>query len=101
MKKSNTLNILKNAFLMERQGKSLYEAVKHFFDNRATGEAQFKTIMQSGKFAAGIYEIDRTEYTFPAILSQDLKNKINTAGFKATAITAAVSFEQKSVKLYG
>jgi rubrerythrin len=118
MEKSNTLNILKNAFLMERQGKSLYEtardkaddkAVKDFFDDLANEEAQhmnlleaqFKSIMQSGKFAAGEYEIDGTEHTPPAILTQDLASKINAAGFEATAITAAVSFEEKAVKLYG
>ncbi|EMS81435.1 ferritin family protein [Desulfotignum phosphitoxidans] len=118
MEKSNSLNILKSAFLMERQGKSLYEtardkaedeAVKRFFDDLATEEAQhmkmleaqFKSIMQSGKFAAGGYEANGTGDTPPPILSQDLKNKINTAGFEATAITAAVAFEQKAVKLYG
>ncbi|MEX1298450.1 MAG: ferritin family protein [Desulfotignum sp.] len=118
MEKSNALNILKNAFLMERQGKSLYEtardnagdtAVKEFFDDLANEEAQhmkmleaqFKSIMKSGKFAAGKYETDGTGHTPPSILSQDLKDKINAAGFEATAITAAVSFEQKAVKLYG
>ena len=64
-------------------------------------EAQFKSIMQSGKFAAGRYETEGSGDTPPAILSQDLKNKINAAGFEATAITAAVDFEQKAVKLYG
>jgi rubrerythrin len=117
MEKSNALTILKNAFLMERQGKSLYEtardnagdkAVKDFFDDLANEEAQhmkmleaqFKSIMQSGKFAAGRYENEGTKDAPPAILSQDLVNKINAAGFEATAITAAVSFEQKAVKLY-
>jgi rubrerythrin len=64
-------------------------------------EAQFKSIMQSGKFAAGKYETDGTRDTPPAILSQDLKDKINAAGFEATAITAAIGFEQKAAKLYG
>ena len=107
MEKSNALNILKNAFLMERQGKSLYEtardkagdeAVKNFFDDLANEEAQhmkmleaqFKSIMQNGKFAPGSYETDGAGDTPPAILSQDLKDKINAAGF-----------EQKAVKLYG
>lgn len=117
MEKSNTLHILKNAFLMERQGKNLYEtardkaddpAVKDFFDDLANEEAQhmtlleaqFKSIMQSGKFTAGKYETDGTGDTPPAILTQDLADRINAAGFEATAITAAVSFEQKAVKLY-
>ncbi|MCF8077199.1 MAG: rubrerythrin, partial [Desulfotignum sp.] len=56
MEKSNTLNILKNAFLMERQGKSLYEtardkagdeAVKHFFDDLANEEAQHMKMLEA------------------------------------------------------
>jgi rubrerythrin len=118
MEKSNALNILKNAFLMERQGKSLYEtardkaeddAVKAFFDTLAAEEqqhmtileAQFKAIMKTGRFAAGGYETDGAAETPPEILTQDLKEKIHAAGFEATAITAAVGFEQKAVQLYG
>lgn len=117
MEKSNALNILKNAFLMERQGKSLYEtardqatddSVKAFFDELVADEQthmdilerQFKAIMKSGKFAAGGYETDGAAEPAPAILDKDLKDKINAAGFEATAITAAVSFEEKAVKLY-
>ncbi len=118
MEKSNALNILKNAFLMERQGKSLYETardkaddalVKDFFDTLAKEEqqhmtlleAQFKSIMKTGKFAAGGYESDGAAEPPPQILTQDLKDKIDAAGFEATAITAAVGFEQKAVQLYG
>jgi rubrerythrin len=118
MEKSNALNILKNAFLMERQGKSLYETardkagdalVKDFFDTLANEEqqhmtlleAQFKSIMKTGKFAAGGYEADGAAESPPQILTQDLKDKIDAAGFEATAITAAVGFEQKAVQLYG
>lgn len=118
MEKSNALNILKNAFLMERQGKTLYEtardkaedeAVKSFFDSLARDEqehmaileTQFKSIMKSGKFAAGGYETDGAAETPPDILDKNLKDKINAAGFEATAITAAVGFEQKAVDLYG
>jgi len=118
MEKSNALNILKNAFLMERQGKNLYEtardkaeddAVKAFFDSLAKDEqehmaileTQFKSIMKSGKFAAGGYETDGSAETPPDILDKNLKNKINAAGFEATAVTAAVGFEQKAVDLYG
>ena len=87
MEKSNTLNILDLA----------NEEAQHM----KMQEAQFKSIMQSGKFAASSYEADGTKDTPPAILSQDLKDKVNAAGFEATAITAAIGFEQKTVKLYG
>lgn len=117
MEKSNALNILKNAFLMERQGKSLYDTarekakdpdVKSFFDHLAKDEQahmdilekQFKALLKSGKFAAGLYETAGAAEPAPAILDQPLKDKINAAGFEATAITAAVAFEEKAVALY-
>ncbi|WDP91567.1 MAG: ferritin family protein [Desulfobacter sp.] len=118
MDKSKTLNILKHAFLMERQGKHLYEtardkaenlAVKAFFQTLADDEQshmdilekQFKAYMDSGKFAAGGYENDGAAESAPDILSDEIKNNINAAGFEATAITAAIGFEEKAVELYG
>jgi len=117
MDKSKTLNILKNAFLMERQGKSLYEtardqakdeAVKAFFQTLVDEEQehmdilekQFKSYMDSGKFAAGSYDNDGGAKSAPDILNDAVKKNINAAGFEATAITAAIGFEEKAVKLY-
>lgn len=115
--KSKSLNILKNAFFMERQGKSLYEtardstkdpAVKGFFQALADDEQahmdilekQFKACMSSGKFVAGGYENDGAAEPAPEILTDDVKARINAAGFEATAITAAIAFEENAVKLY-
>lgn len=117
MDKSNTLTILKNAFLIERKGKSLYEkamdhatddSVKAFFKDLADDEQehmnilekQFKAYMKSGKFMAGGFENDGGAVTPPDILDDTLKDRINAAGFEATAITAAISFEDKAVKMY-
>lgn len=117
MDKSSTLTILKNAFLMERKGKNLYEkamdhatdaSVKAFFKDLADDEQehmnilekQFKAYMTSGKFMAGGFENDGGAVTPPDILDDTLKDRINAAGFEATAITAAISFEDKAVKLY-
>lgn len=117
MDKSNTLTILKHAFLIERKGKSLYEKamdhatndeVKAFFKDLADDEQehmnilekQFKAYMKSSKFMAGGYENDGTIVAPTDILDDTLKGKINAAGFEATAITAAISFEEKAVKMY-
>jgi rubrerythrin len=117
MDKSNTLTILKHAFLIERKGKSLYEkamshatddAVKAFFKELVNDEQehmnilekQFKSYMKSGRFMAGGYEEDASKAAPVDILDDTLKNKINAADFEATAITAAISFEEKAVKLY-
>jgi rubrerythrin len=117
MEKSNALTILKNAFLMERKGKALYEkamesardeAVKAFFKNLADDEQehmnilekQFKSLMSTSLFTAGGFENDAGRVKAPDILDESLKHKIQAAGFEATAITAAISFEEKAVKLY-
>lgn len=117
MDKSNTLTILKHAFLIERKGKSLYEkamahstdeAVKAFFKELVDDETehmnilekQFKSYMKSGKFMAGGYEEDGSKVAPVEILDDTLKDKINAADFEATAITAAIGFEQKAVKMY-
>ncbi len=102
---------------MERQGKYLYETakahaendeVKAFFQSLVEEEQehmnllekQFKAFMKSGKFMAGGFENDASAVTAPAILSDAVKNNINAAGFESTAITAAIGFEEKAVKLY-
>ncbi|MCK5097779.1 MAG: ferritin family protein [Desulfobacteraceae bacterium] len=118
MEESNTLNILKNAFLMEQQGKNLYQKaaenaqsseVKLFFQNLVDDEQehmdilekQFKAYMENKKFVSGEYENDNEADTAPIILDDSLIDKINAAGFEATAITAAISFEKRAVDLYG
>ncbi len=117
MDKSNTLTILKNAFLIERKGKSLYQKamdhaenneVKAFFKDLVDDEQehmnilekQFKAYMKDGKFMAGGFENNGGAITAPDILDQTLTDKIDAASFEATAITAAIGFEQKAVTLY-
>ncbi len=117
MDKSNTLNILKSAFLMERQGKALYETAKAHAENKDVKaffqslvedeqehmdilEKQFKAFMKNGKFMAGGFENDASAVTAPDILSDAVKKNINAAGFESTAITAAIGFEEKAVNLY-
>ncbi len=117
MDKSKTLNILKNAFLMERQGKHLYEtardkaddkSVKDFFQTLVDDEQehmdilkkQFKAYMSSGEFTAGGYDNDVAAESAPEILNDAVITNIDAAGFEATAITAAIGFEEKAIKLY-
>ena len=117
MEKSSTLTILKNALLIERKGRSLYQtamehakddAVKAFFKDLVADEeehmrileTQFKAYMKGGKFMAGGYENDAAKVDAPEIVDDSLKDKINAADFEATAITAAISFEEKAVKMY-
>lgn len=117
MDKSNTLTILKNALLIERKGKNLYqtamehakdESVKAFFKDLVSDEQehmdilekQFKSYMNGGKFMAGGFENNAAAVDAPDILDKTLKDKINAADFEATAITAAIGFEEKAIKMY-
>ncbi|MDD9303180.1 MAG: ferritin family protein [Desulfobacter sp.] len=111
------LNILKNAFFMEQQGKTLYEtardksqdkAVKEFFQDLANEEQahmeilekQFKACKNSDKFLPGNYLDPKAENSEPNAITDEVKKNINGAGFEATAVTAAIGFEQQSVELY-
>ncbi len=117
MEKSNTLTILKSAILMERKGRCLYltamdqaeeDAVKTFFreladdelEHVAILEKQFKAYMKDGKFVAGDFENDGSAAGAPDILNESIAARINAAGFEATAITAAIGFEERAVKAY-
>jgi rubrerythrin len=117
MEKPSTLTILKNAILIERKGKSLYQkaadhtkddSVKTFFQDLVNDEQehinilekQFKAFMKDGRFLAGGFENNAAVVDAPDILDESLKDKINAADFEATAITAAIGFEEKAVKLY-
>ncbi|THB75275.1 MAG: rubrerythrin [Desulfobacteraceae bacterium] len=117
MDKPSTLTILKNAILIERKGKSLYQtamdhaesdAVKAFFKDLVDDEQehieilekQFKSFMNSGAFLAGQYEGDAAAVDAPDILSEELTKQIGAASFEATAITAAIAFENKAVQMY-
>jgi rubrerythrin len=117
MDKSKTLTILKNAILIERKGKSLYqkamdnasdEAVKSFFKDLVDDEQehinilekQFMAYIQKGQFIAAGFEESDSEVKPTDILNEELKEKIGAASFEATAITAAISFEEKAIKMY-
>ncbi len=117
MSQSNTLQILKKAFFMEQQGKHLYETardhaasdeVKAFFQEFAQDEIkhmnilekQFKALSETGNFISEDLKTGDTAEASLEILDKTLIDKINAASFEATAITAAVSFEDKAVKLY-
>jgi rubrerythrin len=114
---SKTLNVLKNAFLLEQQGKNLYQQamenakndeVKLFFQSLVNDEKehmeiivkQHKSYVKNKKFTSSPYEKQKETVNAPAILNDSLKEKINAASFEATAITAAISFEKKAVDLY-
>ncbi len=117
MSKSAT-DILKEAILLERRGKAFYsniaektnsEAVKKVFTMMAEEEddhikflsRQFKSYVNDHKFIENEAPAeDPNEETVLKILSKDIKKQISAASFEAAAISAAIDFETRAVKVY-
>jgi rubrerythrin len=114
---NNTVSILKQAILLERRGKAFYAqvagksetpVVKEFFEMMAAEEdqherilsEQYKAFQSRGKFIPTTLSEDETEKTVSKILTADLRDKITAAGFEAAAISAAMSMEERSIKIY-
>lgn len=117
MEKSPT-DILKEAILLEKRGKAFYStaaeqsrsaAARKIFTMMAEEEdehikflsKQFKAYTKDKKFLKpGTYEEDPNEETVMKILSEDIKKEITAASFEAAAISAAMDFETRAVKIY-
>lgn len=117
MAKSPT-DILKEAILLEKRGKAFYTnvaeqsrsaAARKIFSMMAEEEddhikflaKQFKAYTQDNKFVKpDAYEEDPNEETVLKILSEDIKKEITAASFEAAAISAAMDFETRAVKIY-
>ena len=117
MSKSTT-DILKEAILLEKRGKAFYstvaeqsrsQAAKKIFLMMAEEEdehikflaKQFKAYNKDQKFVKpDQYEEDPNEETVIKILSEDVKKEITAASFEAAAISAAMDFETRAVKIY-
>lgn len=112
-----SLEILKNAILLEKRGKAFYQKVadgsdhpdvKRIFRAMAEEEAnhlavlsdQFKSFQQNQRFLPAD-TVPKSDSDLAArILSQSLKQAIAAADFEAAAISAAISMEERAVNLY-
>jgi len=117
MEDKTTLDILKQAILLERRGKAFYEniaenaenkAVQDVFDMLAKEEQkhiqtlseQFKAYRKYKKFIPGdLYEKD-TGSVASKVLTREIKEKISAAGFEAAAISAGIAMEERAIQLY-
>jgi rubrerythrin len=117
MNEDKTLEILKQAILLERRGKAFYskvaeqsknDVVKEFFEMMAREEVthlkilsdQYRSYMENKRFVSGSYNENSASEVASAILNTDLKEKISAADFEAAAISAAMSMEERAVRLY-
>ncbi|NNG02064.1 MAG: ferritin family protein [Desulfobacteraceae bacterium] len=116
MTENKTLEILKQAILLEKRGRAFYltaanqaknEAVKSFFQTMADEEKHhmeilaehLKSFSTSNTFSPGDYD-SMSSKAPEFVLTDDVKAKISAAGFEAAAISAAMLMEDRAIKLY-
>ena len=117
MNDNTTLDILKNAILLERRGKAFYsevanrtpyDAVKQFFNMMAAEEDkhihilsdQFKSYQETKTFNSDHYDDTHTSNIASKILTKDLTDQISAAEFEAAAISAAMAMEKNAIRFY-
>ena len=117
MSEDRTIEILKNAILLEKRGQAFYskvaeqasgQAVKEFFEMMADEEIkhvevlseQFKAYRQNKKFDPGLYDETSGGTIASRVLTAQLKSELSAADYEAAAIAAAMSMEKNAVILY-
>ena len=110
-------DILKTAILLELRGKAFYttsagetksEAVRKIFTMMAEEEndhikflsRQFVEFQKNGKFVPNDITNPVDDTDAAVILSDQVKKEISAAGFEAAAISAAIDFENRAIKVY-
>ncbi len=118
METKSTTDILKEAILLEHRGRAFYsqvadqtnsEAVKRIFTIIAAEEEehirflseQFVHYRKNNAFLDFVpLEGSPSEDVVQKILTEEMKGQISAAGYEAAAISAAMDFEEKAVRLY-
>jgi rubrerythrin len=116
MEENSTLDILKQAILLEKRGKAFYQNVAEKTENKAARDVfemmaaeeqkhintlseQFKAYRKNKKFIPGSHDLESSSVA-SKVLTEEIKEKISAAGFEAAAISAAILMEDRAVKLY-
>ena len=117
MSDDKTVEILKQAILLEKRGQAFYsqvarqasgKAVKQFFGMMAEEEVkhvqilsnQFKAYQNTNKFNHDDINADHSANISSNVLTQELKKEISAADYEAAAISAAMGMEENAIKLY-
>lgn len=117
MEENSPLDILKQAIVLERRGKSFYrsvaektgsKAVRDVFEMLAAEEQkhiqtlseQFKAYRKEKKFIPVDLDEQHSGSVASEVLTKEIKEKISAAGFEAAAISAGIAMEERAVKLY-
>jgi rubrerythrin len=116
MPKSKSLEILKQAILLEKRGKNFYSkvaeqtshsSVKDFFELMAEEEqnhinllhAQYKSLKEHGMFQSHDLSASPTDAA-EKVLTEEVCKLISGADYESAAISAAISMEEKAIQLY-
>jgi len=114
---NNTLDILKQAILLERRGQVFYETVakqttnpnvQKIFEVMTEEEkmheaylaSQYKSYQKSGKFEVEDLPDEDKDSITNMVLTEDMKNSIEAASYEASAISAAIDMETKAIEVY-
>jgi len=117
MSVDSTVEILKQAILLEKRGQAFYsqvarqasgKAVKKFFEMMAEEEVkhveilsdQFKAFQDTNKFTPEAINDGHNGGVTSSVLTQEMKKEISAADYEAAAISAAMSMEENAIKLY-
>lgn len=117
MESKTAIDILKEAILLERRGKSFYsnvaeksdsEAAKKIFTMMAEEEdehikflsRQFSHYVKNNEFLKPEKHEEVNDDIALKVMTEDIKNQITAASFEAAAISAAMDFETRAVKIY-
>jgi rubrerythrin len=117
MEEDPTLNILKQAIVLERRGKAFYKNIAEKSDNKAVQEVfnllaneeqkhiqtlteQFKAYHKENKFIPVTVHEKEANSIASEVLTREVREKISAAGFEAAAISAGIAMEERAVKLY-
>ena len=117
MSEDRTVEILKNAILLEKRGNAFYQkvaeqasgkAVKAFFEMMADEEVkhvkiladQYKAYQKNQEFNPGDYSEEHGTEMAAKVITSELKKEISAADYEAAAISAAMSLEKNAINLY-
>jgi rubrerythrin len=117
MPENQPLEILKQAILLERRGNAFYQQVadnaendeiRSFFQTMADEEKrhmqiladQFRSFQENSRFDPEAFDTETASDVAAMVLNDQTKKAIAAAGFEAAAISAAMSMEEKAIRLY-
>ena len=116
MLENKPIEIIKGAILLERNGMSFYQSVakqtkfpvvREVFETMAQEEQthvsiltqQYQKLVKDGTLQEIPYTTN-PEAISVSVLTQELANNIEQAGYEAAAISAAMGLEEKAVQYY-